>query len=95
VALLNSSELPLPDLGDMASTLHLSQRVFNRRLQQEGSSFRELKTDVMPRWGKRLLKEADLSVEAVAATLGYQDSANFYRAFRRQEGCPPSKYRKS
>ena len=42
--LFNSSEPPLPDLPTVAAALCMSERTLNRRLQQEGSSFRALKT---------------------------------------------------
>jgi AraC-like DNA-binding protein len=32
-------------------------------------------------------------VEAIAASLGYQDAANFRRAFRNWEQCSPQAYR--
>ena len=94
IALLRSSEPPLPDLGAAAAKLHMSDRTLNRRLQQEGTSFRKIKVEVLGSWARRLLRETDHSVEAIAATLGYQDAANFRRAFRKAENCSPSEFRR-
>jgi transcriptional regulator GlxA family with amidase domain len=33
------------------------------------------------------------SVESIAVSLGYQDAANFRRAFRNREGCSPREFR--
>ena len=91
--LLNSSEPPLPDLATVAATLCMSERTLNRRLQQEGSNFRNLKTDALVSRGKQYLAQTSNSVEAIAANLGYQDAANFRRAFRKSTGCSPKDYR--
>lgn len=92
-SLLRSSEPPLPDLGSAAARLHMSERTLNRRLQQEGTSFRRIRGDILASWARQHLLETDHSVEAIAAELGYQDVANFRRAFRNSEGCSPSEYR--
>lgn len=94
-AVLHSFEPPLPALHTIAGSLHLSERTLNRRLQLEGSSFREIKAQVLQYWARLYLTETELTVEAIAATLGYQDTANFRRAFRKREGCPPGEFRKS
>ncbi|HET8707420.1 MAG TPA: helix-turn-helix domain-containing protein [Pseudomonadales bacterium] len=39
------------------------------------------------------MKAGELSVQEIAYTLGYNDVANFRRAFKRWEGVPPSEYR--
>lgn len=93
-ALLRSLEPPLPDLNALSGRLHLSQRTLNRRLQQEGSSFRDIKAGVLQSWACQYLLETDLTVEAIAAVLGYQDTANFRRAFRARQGCSPGEYRR-
>ena len=92
-ALMRSSEPPLPDLHSVASRLHMSERTLNRRLQQEKTSFRELRSEVLNNWARQLLDETQQSVEAIAAALGYQDTANFRRSFRSRAGCSPSEYR--
>ena len=93
VSLLRTSEPPLPDLAAVARTLHTSERTLNRRLQAEGSSFRTLKSDALATWGTLYLADTDQSVESIAATLGYQDAANFRRAFRKSVGRSPNDYR--
>ena len=91
--LLRTSEPPLPDLAHVAYGLNVSQRTLNRRLQAENTSFRELKSQALAAWAKQYLRETDYSVEAIAEALGYQDTANFRRAFRKTEGCSPNEYR--
>jgi len=93
-ALLRSSEPPLPDLAVAANRLHMSERTLNRRLQQEGTSFRQIRGDILGSWARQLLMETGTSVEAIAAQLGYQDAANFRRAFRKSEGCSPNEFRR-
>ena len=41
-----------------------------------------------------LLKGTDLSVEEIAAMLGYSDTSNFYKAFRDFYGKTPREYLK-
>ena len=94
-ALLRSSEPPLPGLSVAATRLHMSERTLNRRLQLEGTSFRQIKGATLGSWARQLLLETGHSVEAIAAQLGYQDAANFRRAFRNSEGCSPQEFRHS
>ncbi|MEH6636051.1 MAG: AraC family transcriptional regulator ligand-binding domain-containing protein [Halioglobus sp.] len=93
--LLRSNEPPLPDLRDAAAKLHISERTLNRRLQQEGTNFRQIKGQILGSWARQHLRETKHSVEAIAAELGYQDAANFRRAFRNSEGCSPSEFRRA
>lgn len=92
-AFLRSCEPPLPDLGSVAQQLYMSARTLNRRLQNENSSFRELKSQVLRRWANDYLLTTDDSVESIAAALGYQDTANFRRAFRAWENCTPRQFK--
>ena len=92
-ALLQSLEPPLPDLDEIAGRLHVSQRTLNRRLQTEGTSYRQLKSAALINWAKIYLSQTNDSVESIAATLGYQDAANFRRAFRKQVHCSPHEFR--
>ena len=40
----------------------------------------------------RLLDRTDLSIEKIAAMLGYSNSSNFYKAFKRYYGFSPREY---
>ncbi len=91
--LLRTSEPPFPDLNEVASGLHVSARTLNRHLKAENASFRQLKTQALASRAKLYLRETDYSVEAIAETLGFQDTANFRRAFKKSEGCSPIEYR--
>lgn len=93
--LLRTSEPPLPDLREVASDLNVSARTLNRRLQAENASFRRLKSRALASRAKQYLRQTNHSVEAIAEELGYKDTANFRRAFRRNEGCSPIEYRQS
>ena len=93
VGLLRTSKPPLPDLGEVAFALNVSGRTLNRRLQVEHTSFRQLKSQATARCAKQYLRDTDYTIEAIAEELGYNDTANFRRAFRKSEGCSPVEYR--
>jgi len=90
---LRASSLPLPQLAQIAHRLNVSSRTLNRRLRAEGSGFRELRNSILCEWAKRYLSESDLSVEAIATELGYDDASNFRRAFKNWTGASPNSYR--
>lgn len=71
----------------------MTPRTLRRRLDQEGTSFKRLMEEAKRRDALRLLDDYDLDVQRVAALLGYQDPANFTRAFRQWTGQTPSQYR--
>jgi AraC-like DNA-binding protein len=93
-AFLRSCDTPVPGVAGVLDRLHLSERTLNRRLQQEGTSFREIRGNILAARARQYLLETDDSVESIAAALGYQDAANFRRAFRRAEGCSPAQFRR-
>jgi AraC-like DNA-binding protein len=43
----------------------------------------------------RMLDEPSMKIVEIAADLGYTDSANFTRAFRRWAGVPPQAFRRA
>ncbi len=81
------------DEEDIARAMFVSRRTLARRLQKEGTGYREIRDEVLSDLAARHLRETGLTVEAVAALLGYQDTSNFRRAFRRWYGVTPSEYR--
>lgn len=93
ISMLEAANDGMPSLSELAHTANLTTRTFERHLKAEGSSYRALANDVLHSKAKRMLKDPARSVTQVAHLLGYSDSANFTRAFRKQEGVSPSQYR--
>ncbi|MWV11360.1 helix-turn-helix domain-containing protein [Pseudomonas sp. R-28-1W-6] len=82
-----------PTLEQLAEEFHLSERTLIRRLRDEGGSYQQLLDEVRQELACWLLLNTPLSVEAVAERLGYQDSSNFSRTFRRWLGMTPNAWR--
>jgi AraC-like DNA-binding protein len=85
-------EHTLPSLEQLAATLEMSSRTLHRRLEAEGCRFRHLLNQARMVRAERLLRQGH-SITDIAHQLGYGDSANFTRAFRRHHGQPPSRFR--
>ena len=78
-----------------ARLMHTTPRTLHRRLVAEGTSFRAVLDDVRHRLALEHLEEGHLALKQVAHLLGYDDLANFRRAFRRWEGMAPGEWRRS
>jgi AraC-like DNA-binding protein len=92
-ALLVCQQQRYPDLPALAAQLHMSERTLKRKLAERGLSFSSMLEAVMKRDAIELLNDPAISIQDVAMRLGYQDRANFTRAFRRWTGQTPSDYR--
>ncbi|WP_323122388.1 AraC family transcriptional regulator [Burkholderia alba] len=79
-----------PGLGEVARELHCSERTLKRKLGEYGATFSGLLAEIRLRDAQRLLEETPLTVDEIAARVGYTDRANFTRAFKRWTGVPPS-----
>lgn len=90
---LNAYLPPLPSVEELAGTLHITDRTLNRRLKQEGTNFREIKNEVLKNHAIFYLTESDLTVDAIACQLGYQDFSSFRRAFKKWLGVSPQEFR--
>ncbi|MEK1905142.1 MAG: AraC family transcriptional regulator [Pseudomonas sp.] len=82
-----------PTLEQLAEEFHLSERTLIRRLRDEGTTYQQLLDEVRQELACWLLLNTPLSVERVAERLGYQDSSNFSRTFRRWLGMTPNAWR--
>ena len=77
----------------VAKAMFVSKRTLARRLEREGTSYRQMRDQVLRELACGFLDRTDQSVESIAASLGYHDSAAFRKAFRRWTGKAPSEYR--
>lgn len=83
----------MPGIDEVASRLHVSTRTLKRRLAERGTTFSELAENVRHNEALVLLGDPRLAIDDVASRLGYSDTANFARAFRRWTGTTPGAYR--
>jgi len=82
-----------PDIQTIASELGVSDRTLQRRLMEEGTSFKHLLTKVRHEQAKEYLADPSLDIKEVAFLIGYEDQNSFYRAFHLWEGATPLKWR--
>lgn len=79
---------------EVAHAFGMNRRTFARRLQESGTTFRELLDAVRFDAAQVLLRGSAVSLEDVANKLGYSDVTAFARAFRRWSGTSPALWRR-
>jgi AraC-like DNA-binding protein len=82
------------NLAATAEAAGVSVRSFQRRLAETGASFGEIVDAARFDTARKLLADPTVKVIDVSTQLGYSDSANFTRAFRRWTGLPPQEFRR-
>lgn len=82
-------------LEELAKRLGYSPDYLGRRIRREsGESFTRLRQKFFLEKAAELLLESTLSVDEVAARLGYRSISSFYRLFQKEYGIAPGAYRK-
>jgi len=90
---MRSRATGFPSLTELADRRHVSTRTLKRQLAAHGTSFQSLLDELRRDRAIFLLADEELSVDRVADQLGYADSSNFNRAFKRWMGMSPSAFR--
>ena len=80
-------------LPEAASALKMTPRTLNRRLQEEGTSFQDIKDALRRDIAIRALQQGADSIEQIAFETGFSAPANFHRAFRKWTDRTPGSYR--
>lgn len=86
--------LGVPELADVAAELAMSMRTLARRLESEGTNFRELVDDVRRAVAMECVAYRDIAFSELSYQLGFSYLAVFCRAFRRWTGRTPLAYRR-
>lgn len=79
---------------EVAALLGVSTSTMKRRLDDEGTTFREVRQSLLRERAIVRLLDHSLTISQIAVDLGYSDLANFSHAFRRWTGQSPSEFRK-
>jgi AraC-like DNA-binding protein len=79
----------------VAKQLHMSERTMARRLDEEGTTFRELLDEIRHRLALRHVAAQALELNEIAFLLGFSQVTAFHRAFKRWTGKTPLEYRRS
>jgi len=74
-------------------SLHLSQRTLQRKLKEEGTTFKELLDETRRELAKAYVNDTSLSFSEITYLLGFSEQSNFTRAFKRWQGQSPSAFR--
>ncbi|MCH7315936.1 AraC family transcriptional regulator [Acinetobacter sp. ANC 3882] len=90
--LIYDEAMGISPLTEILKKVQMSERALQRKLESEGTNFRELVDKVRCEKAIQLLKNPNLSLENIASHLGYTNTKNFSRAFKRWTGTSPRRY---
>jgi AraC-like DNA-binding protein len=82
-----------PGIEQVASSLFMTSRTLSRKLAAEGTTFSDLLARVRHALALDYLRNTQLTMDDIAAALGFSDANSFRQAFRRWSGKSPTEYR--
>lgn len=82
-----------PTAQEMAERLHLSKRTLYRRLADHNISYQDIIDTTRRRLADEYLQGTTLTIDEIAARLGFSDTSNFRKAYRHWTGMSPNEYR--
>jgi len=90
------AEIPgsYPTLEKVSQQIGISPRTLSRRLKNNNTTFQYLFNEVKNQRACNYLETTSLSIEEISTLIGFNDSANFRRAFTTWTGKSPSRYRR-
>jgi AraC-like DNA-binding protein len=83
----------VPRMADIARRLAMSERTLQRRLADEGLSFKSVVDATRRELAENLLRNGRYSVSEVAFLTGFSEQSAFHRAFRRWTDQTPTAFR--
>lgn len=84
-----------PNQAEIALSLNMSLRNFQRKLKLEGTSFREIVDHIRRNLAIEFIKDQSRSIGAISYNLGFTEPANFTRSFKSWTGQSPKEYRQA
>jgi len=77
----------------LCERIHTTRWTLRRKLQQEGTHFRELELKVKTSESRRLLRDTSMSLAQISDQLGFSSQSAFTRFFKASHGMPPLSFR--
>lgn len=87
--IIQSCRYKIPQEDEIALQLKMSRRYLQKKLNANGTSFKQLLAQVQKEMSVAYLESGRVNVKEVAWLLGYSDVSNFYRAFKKWTGKNP------
>jgi AraC-like DNA-binding protein len=81
--------------SSIAQTVNTSIRNLNRKLNNEGTSYKTLLVETRRELAEQYINDSTLTLTEISFLLGFSEVSSFSRAYRRWEGQSPSEARKS
>ena len=88
------AEEDFPTLDHLANRINMPERTIRRKLTAEGTSYKDILSEIRRQKALELIAAGDYSMEKIASMLGYSDVTSFYHAFKTWTGTTPANYRK-
>lgn len=83
----------VPSVEVVARRLGMSCRTFRRRLDEEGTSFREAIDETRADMARAYVRDVRVPLTEVSFLLGFSEPSAFHRAFKRWTGSTPGAFR--
>ncbi len=80
-------------IDDLAGLLGMRRRTLSRRLETEGTSFRQLCDEIQFEIARQLLEHTQMTITEIGLTLKYSETSAFSRAFKQWSGVSPRDWR--
>jgi AraC-like DNA-binding protein len=84
-----TSTIARVELDGICRALAVSRQTLHRRLREEGTTFVALHDDARHQVADGLLREGGITIDALAARVGFSEAAAFSRAYKRWTGRRP------
>ena len=84
-----------PDIVHLAGLLNMSERTLKRRLQEEGTSYRQILASARRELAEDLIRTRQLTLTEVADRLGFSELSSFSQSFKRWSGMAPQTFAKA
>lgn len=82
-----------PNQHEAAASIGLSLRSLQRKLQSNGTSYKDLLDNMRRKLTLEYLQQPHLSITEISYMVGFSNVGNFNRAFKRWTGATPTQYR--